>query len=128
MLYFQVLFYIGYHLLLSYHYSQLIPDIYRTGLALGTSSQFVILSIYNFSSYILGILFFCPFTNNPYCADVSSSFWNVPNRDCLVLVVSRMLSAYAVHCFRHVVIFPLISIYFSIVSINLKPKSAIENG
>jgi hypothetical protein len=36
---------------------RLIPDIYRTGLVLGTSSQIVILLIYNFSSYILGILF-----------------------------------------------------------------------
>jgi len=57
MLYFQVLFYIGSLLQLSYHYSQLITDIYRTGLLLGTSSQFVILPIYNISSYILGILF-----------------------------------------------------------------------
>jgi hypothetical protein len=36
MLYFQVLFYIGSLLLLSYHYSQLIRDIYRTGLVLGS--------------------------------------------------------------------------------------------
>jgi hypothetical protein len=36
MLYFQVLFYIGSLLLLSYHCSQLIPDIYRTGLVPGT--------------------------------------------------------------------------------------------
>jgi len=39
MLYFQVLFYIGSLLLLSYHCSQLIPDIYRTELVLGTSSH-----------------------------------------------------------------------------------------
>ena len=50
MLYFQVLFYIGSRLLLSYHYLQLIPDICRTGLGLGTSSQFVIILVYNFSS------------------------------------------------------------------------------
>jgi len=31
MLYFQVLFYIGFLFLLSYHCSQLIPGIYRTG-------------------------------------------------------------------------------------------------
>jgi hypothetical protein len=30
MLYFQVLFYTGFLFLLCYHYSQLIPDIYRT--------------------------------------------------------------------------------------------------
>ena len=57
MLYFQVLFYIGSLLLLSYHYLQLIPGIYRNGLVLGTSSQFVVLLVYNFSSSILGILF-----------------------------------------------------------------------
>jgi len=34
---------------------QLIPDICRTGLVLGTSSQFVILLVYNFSSCMLGI-------------------------------------------------------------------------
>jgi hypothetical protein len=34
MLYFQVLFYVGSLLPLSYHYSQLIPDIYGTGLDL----------------------------------------------------------------------------------------------
>ena len=55
MLYFQVSIYIGSRLLLSYHYLQLIPDICRTGLVLGTSSQFVILLVYNFSSCILGI-------------------------------------------------------------------------
>ena len=32
-------------------------DICRTGLVLGTSSKFVILLVYNFSSCILGILF-----------------------------------------------------------------------
>jgi len=57
MLYFHVLFYIGYLLLLSYHYSQLITNICRTGLALGMSSQFVVFLFYNISSYILGILF-----------------------------------------------------------------------
>jgi len=57
MLYCQLLFYIGSFLLLSYHYLQLIPDICRTGLVLGTSSQFAILLICNFSSCILGILF-----------------------------------------------------------------------
>jgi len=36
MLYFQVLFYFGSLLLLSYHYSQLIQDIYKTGLELGS--------------------------------------------------------------------------------------------
>jgi hypothetical protein len=34
MLYLKVLFYFGSLLLLSYHYSQLIQDIYRTGLVL----------------------------------------------------------------------------------------------
>jgi len=54
MLYFQVLFYVGSIFLLSYHWSQLIPDIYRTGLVqLGTLNQFAILLIYSFSSYIL---------------------------------------------------------------------------
>jgi len=57
MLYFQVLFYIESLPILSYHCSQLIPDIFRTELVLGTSSQFVILLVYNFSSWILGILF-----------------------------------------------------------------------
>jgi len=57
MLYFQVLFYIGSLVLLSYHYLQLIPDICRTGLVLGASTQFAVLLIYNFSSCILGILF-----------------------------------------------------------------------
>jgi len=48
MLYFQVLFYIGSFLVLRYYYLHLIPDICRTGLVLGTSSQFVILLVYNF--------------------------------------------------------------------------------
>jgi len=41
MLCFQVLLYVVSLLLLSYHYLQLIPDIYRIGLVLGASSQFV---------------------------------------------------------------------------------------
>ena len=52
MLYFQLLFYTGSSLVLSYHYLQLIPDICRTWLVLGTSNQFVILLVYNFSSTI----------------------------------------------------------------------------
>jgi len=56
MLYVQVLFYTESLLLLSYRYLQLIQDICRTGLVLGTSSQFVILLVYNFSSCILGII------------------------------------------------------------------------
>ena len=51
-----MLFCVGALLQLNYHYSQLIPDICKTGLVLGASSQFVIL-VYNFSSCILGILF-----------------------------------------------------------------------
>ena len=117
MLYFQVLFYVVSLLLLSYHCSQLIPDIYRTGLVLGTSSQLAILLIYNFFLVHLKYFVFWPFTINPYCADVSFSFWNVFNRDCLVLVISRMSSAFAVCCFRLVVIFPLSFTSFNIVSI-----------
>ena len=57
MLYLQVLFYIGSLLLTSCHSLRFIPDIYRTGLVLGASSQFLILVIYNFFSCILSILF-----------------------------------------------------------------------
>ena len=42
MLYFQVLFYTGSLLLLSYDYSQLIPDLNRTELVLGTLNRLMI--------------------------------------------------------------------------------------
>jgi hypothetical protein len=45
MLYFQMLFYIGSLLLLSYHCSQLIPDIFRTGLVI-TGHSLIIFSHY----------------------------------------------------------------------------------
>jgi len=67
---------------------------------------------------------FWPFTISPYCANISFSFWKVSNKVCLVLVVSRMSSAYAIHCFRRVVIFPLSSICFIIVSITKLNKVA----
>ena len=119
MLYFQVLFYTGSLLLLSYHCSQLIPDIYWTGLVLGTSSQLAILLIYNSSLIHLKYFVFWPFTINPYCADVSFSFWKFSSRYCLVLVISRMSSAYAIHCFRRVVIFPLSSMKISLTFIKV---------
>jgi len=51
----------------------------------------------------------------------------VSNKDCLVLVVSRMSSAYAIHRFRSVVIFPHSSICFNIVSI-AKLKKVADKG
>jgi len=49
-------------------------------------------------------------------------FWNVSNKDFLVLVVSRILSTYEIYFFRRVAIFPLSSICFSIVSITKLKK------
>jgi hypothetical protein len=43
------------------------------------------------------------------------------------IVVRRMSSAYAVHCCRHVVIFPLSSICFNIESIP-KLNKVVDNG
>jgi len=114
MLYFQPLFYTGSLLLLSYHCSQLIPDIYRTELVLGTSSQFVILLVYNFSSCILSILF----SDHLQSTHIVPIFLLVSEMCLIGTILFLLLAGYILHmhCIvsRRVVIFPLISICFSI--------------
>jgi len=89
-----VLLCVGALLLLSYHYSHLIPIICKTVLVLGTLVQFLILLVYNFSSCFLGILF----SDHLQSAHIVPMFLLVSEMYLIrtVLVVSRMSPAYAV--------------------------------